>query len=134
MPCGSGSNEKQKHLTQDRCDYCSASSELHIYLADLCDDHQLLEDVSRDPQRTYMALPKVPQFQNYSSALFGSREFLIPMRRPIINSTIITVVVTFLASFFGGLGGYYLSRTKGDYCQNHFHHGRYRTLLASIRR
>jgi glucose/mannose transport system permease protein len=64
-------------------------------------------------QRTYMYLPKVPQFQNYTSALFGSRDFLIPMRRPIINSTIITVVVTLLASFFGGLGGYYLSRTKG---------------------
>jgi glucose/mannose transport system permease protein len=64
-------------------------------------------------QRTYMYLPEVPQFQNYTSALFGSRDFLIPMRRPIINSTIITVVVTLLASFFGGLGGYYLSRTKG---------------------
>lgn len=64
-------------------------------------------------QRTYLALPKVPQFQNYTAALFGSREFLIPMKRPIINSTIITLVVTLLASFFGGLGGYYLSRTKG---------------------
>lgn len=64
-------------------------------------------------QRTYLALPQVPQVQNYSSALFGSRDFLIPMRRPIINSTIITVVVTLLAAFFGGLGGYFLSRTKG---------------------
>jgi len=66
-------------------------------------------------QRTYLALPKVPQFQNYASALFGSRDFLIPMMRPIINSSIITVSVTLLAAFFGGLGGYYLSRTKSSF-------------------
>jgi glucose/mannose transport system permease protein len=63
-------------------------------------------------QRTYLALPKEPQIKNFTSALFGSKEFLIPMARPIINSAIITVSVTFLAVFFGGLGGYYLSRTK----------------------
>ena len=63
-------------------------------------------------QRTYLAFPKQPQFQNYATALFGSKDFLIPMRRPIINSTIITVTVTILAAFFGGLGGYYLSRTR----------------------
>lgn len=66
-------------------------------------------------QRTYLAFPRVPQFQNYLTALFGSREFLIPMQKPIVNSTIITLVVTFLASFFGGLSGYYLSRTKGSF-------------------
>ena len=39
-----------------------------------------------------MAFPiKSPQFQNYTAALFGSRDFLIPMKRPIINSTIITI-------------------------------------------
>lgn len=66
-------------------------------------------------QRTYLALPKSLQFQNYSSALIGSRDFLIPMGRPIINSTIITVTVTLLAAFFGGLGGYYLSRSKSTF-------------------
>jgi glucose/mannose transport system permease protein len=66
-------------------------------------------------QRTYLALPKQPQFKNFSSALFGSKEFLIPMARPILNSAIITVSVTFLAVFFGGLGGYYLSRTKSKF-------------------
>ncbi|OGN89027.1 MAG: hypothetical protein A2Y88_08710 [Chloroflexi bacterium RBG_13_48_10] len=64
-------------------------------------------------QRTYMALPSKLQFKNYADALFGSRDFLIPMARPILNSAIITVTVTILAAFFGGLGGYYLSRTKG---------------------
>jgi glucose/mannose transport system permease protein len=66
-------------------------------------------------QRTYLALPREWQFENYLSALFGSRDFLIPMRNPIINSTIITVAVTALAAFFGGLGGYYLSRTKSTF-------------------
>ena len=66
-------------------------------------------------QRTYLAFPHQLQFQNYQSALFGSRDFLIPMMRPIINSTIITVTVTLLAAFFGGLGGYYLSRAKSTF-------------------
>jgi len=66
-------------------------------------------------QRTYLALPKEPQIKNFTSALFGSKEFLIPMARPIINSAIITVTVTLLAAFFGGLGGYYLSRTRSTF-------------------
>ena len=66
-------------------------------------------------QRTYLALPKSSQFQNYTSALFGSQDFLIPMQRPILNSTIITVAVTILAAFFGGLGGYYLSRSRSTF-------------------
>ncbi len=66
-------------------------------------------------QRTYLALPKDPQFKNYTAALLGSREFLIPMGKPIINSTIITLAVTFLAAFFGGLAGYYLSRSHATF-------------------
>jgi glucose/mannose transport system permease protein len=65
--------------------------------------------------QTYLRFPAVPQWHNYSSALFGSRDFLIPMARPILNSTIITVSVTLLACFFGGLGGYYLSRTVTNF-------------------
>lgn len=68
-------------------------------------------------QRTYLALPKQPQTQNYTSALFGSRDFLIPMRNPIVNSSIISVAVTVLAAFFGGLGGYYLSRSKSPFAR-----------------
>ncbi len=71
-------------------------------------------------QRTFLALPKVPQFQNYTDALFGSRNFLIPMMKPIVNSSIITASVTFLAAFFGGLGGYYLSRNKAKLTQTLF--------------
>lgn len=68
-------------------------------------------------QRTYLAFPSQPQFQNYTTALIGSREFLIPMQRPIINSTIITLTVTALAIFFGGLAGYYLSRNKTSFAR-----------------
>ena len=68
-------------------------------------------------QRTYLALPALPQFKNYASALFGSKDFLIPMQHPIINSTIITVMVTFLAAFFGGLGGYYLARNTTTFAR-----------------
>ncbi|MCJ7533648.1 MAG: carbohydrate ABC transporter permease [Anaerolineales bacterium] len=68
-------------------------------------------------QRTFLAFPKIPQIQNYAIALFGSRDFLIPMRHPIINSTIITTAVTALAAFFGGLGGYYLSRTRSTFAR-----------------
>lgn len=68
-------------------------------------------------QRTYLALPKVPQLQNYATALWGSREFLIPMRLPIINSTIITLAVTAMAIFLGGLGGYYLSRNRTPFAR-----------------
>lgn len=68
-------------------------------------------------QRTFLALPKVPQIQNYRDALFGSKTFLIPMLKPIINSSIITASVTLLAAFFGGLGGYYLSRAKAKFTQ-----------------
>jgi len=32
-------------------------------------------------QRTYLALPKQAQLQNYYNALFGSKEFLIPMMK-----------------------------------------------------
>ena len=68
-------------------------------------------------QRTYLAFPESPQFQNYTTALFGSREFLIPMQKPIINSMIITIAVTALAVFFGGLGGYYLSRNRSTFAR-----------------
>jgi ABC-type glycerol-3-phosphate transport system permease component len=66
-------------------------------------------------QRTYMAFPHQAQIKNYMDALFGSAAFLIPMGKPIVNSSIITVTVTLLACFFGGLGGYYLSRVKSTF-------------------
>jgi glucose/mannose transport system permease protein len=66
-------------------------------------------------QRTFLAFPHQAQIKNYTDALFGSAAFLIPMGKPIVNSSIITVTVTLLACFFGGLGGYYLSRVKSTF-------------------
>jgi len=68
-------------------------------------------------QRTYLAFPALPQIKNYADALFGSKDFLIPMQNPIFNSTIITATVTLLAAFFGGLGGYYLARNTSTFAR-----------------
>ncbi len=68
-------------------------------------------------QRTYLALPHLFQWKNYRDALLGSPSFLIPMGKPIINSSIITAIATLLACFFGSLGGYYLSRVKTAFTQ-----------------
>ena len=86
---------------------------LPIYVM-LTNSLKTLPEITR---RTYLALPASLQFQNYTVALFGSPNFLIPMGKPIINSTIITTTVTLLAAFFGGLGGYYLSRTKTTFAR-----------------
>ncbi len=55
-------------------------------------------------QRTYMAFPRQLQLKNYTDALFGSRDFLIPMARPIINSAIITVTVTLVGCILWRFG------------------------------
>jgi glucose/mannose transport system permease protein len=60
-------------------------------------------------QRIYLALLHYAQIKNYTDALFGGAAFLIPMSKPIVNSSVITVTVTLLACLFGGLGGYYLA-------------------------
>lgn len=53
-----------------------------------------------------------PQFKNYYDVLMGSPYFRSEMLPRLVNSLIISVSVTILAIFFGGLGGYYLSRTR----------------------
>ena len=76
-------------------------------------------------QRTYLALPAVPQFQNYTIALFGSPNFLIPMGKAIVNSTIITVTVTLLAAFFGGSGWLLSEPFQIDLLPDHLRPGRH---------
>jgi glucose/mannose transport system permease protein len=63
-------------------------------------------------QRTYLATPVDPQFKNFPEILLGSDRFRTPMGGALLNSTIISATVTALAAFFGGLSGYYLSRSK----------------------
>jgi glucose/mannose transport system permease protein len=56
-------------------------------------------------QRQYLLPSGNLQFQNYAQA-FGL------VLRALLNSTIIASSVTVLCALFGGLGGYYLSRTR----------------------
>lgn len=56
-------------------------------------------------QRQYLLLSSNLQFKNYAQAF----KLILPS---LLNSTIIAFSVTALCAFFGGLGGYYLSRTR----------------------
>lgn len=56
-------------------------------------------------QRAYLIPSGNLQFQNYVEA------FRL-VRSSLLNSSIISFSVTLLATFFGGLGGYYLSRSR----------------------
>jgi len=58
-----------------------------------------------------------PQFSNYTEVLFGSPRFRSQMIPRLINSSIISFSSTALALFFGGLGGYYLSRTRSTFAR-----------------
>jgi glucose/mannose transport system permease protein len=61
-----------------------------------------------------------PQWQNFTEVLFGSTRFRSEMFSRLINSIIISFSVTLLCALFGGLSGYYLSRTKGLFSQTLF--------------
>ncbi len=56
-------------------------------------------------ERHYLLLSSNLQLKNYAQAF----KLILPS---LINSTIITVSVTALCALIGGLGGYYLSRTR----------------------
>jgi len=56
-------------------------------------------------QRVYLLPSKNLRFQNYVDAF----KLVYPA---LINSSIISFTVTILSAFLGGLGGYYLSRTR----------------------
>ncbi len=59
-------------------------------------------------QRAYLIPTRNLQFQNYAEAF----RLVYPS---LINSSIISFVVTILAAFFGGLSGYYLSRSRSAF-------------------
>ncbi len=68
-----------------------------------------IEEINRG---NYLSLSLSPQFENYREVLFGSPRFRSQMMPRLLNSIIISFSVTFLSLFIGGLGGYYLSRTR----------------------
>src|SRR5690606_11163951 len=56
-------------------------------------------------QRQYLLPSSTLHFENYGEAF----KLITPS---LLNSTIISLSVTALSALFGGLGGYYLARTK----------------------
>jgi glucose/mannose transport system permease protein len=66
-------------------------------------------------QRNYLSITTDPQFKNFVEVLVGSDRLRTPMGPALVNSLIISVTVTALAAFFGGLAGYYLSRSKSRF-------------------
>jgi glucose/mannose transport system permease protein len=68
-----------------------------------------IEEINRG---NYLTPTLNPQFANYAEVLFGSIRFRSNMIPRLGNSAIISVASTALSVFIGGLGGYYLSRTR----------------------
>lgn len=74
-----------------------------------------LKSISEINTGSYLSISGNPQFNNYREVLYGSDQFRSHMMPRLINSMIISFSVTFLSAFFGGLGGYYLSRTRSTF-------------------
>ena len=76
-----------------------------------------LKSIEEVSQGDYLLPTGDPQWSNYKDVLFGSPLFRSEMVPRLINSTIISFSVTLLSAFFGGLGGYYLSRTRTTFAR-----------------
>lgn len=79
-----------------------------------------LKSVEEINSGQYLLPTTTPQWQNFTEVLFGSTRFRSEMFSRLINSIIISFSVTLLCALFGGLSGYYLSRTKGLVSQTLF--------------
>jgi glucose/mannose transport system permease protein len=79
-----------------------------------------LKSVEEINSGQYLLPTTTPQWQNFTEVLFGSTRFRSEMFSRLINSIIISFSVTLLCALFGGLSGYYLSRTKGLFSQTLF--------------
>lgn len=76
-----------------------------------------LKSVAEINRGHYLLPTTTPHWSNFTEVLFGSSRFRSEMIPRLLNSIIIAFSVTFLCVFFGGLSGYYLSRTKGKFVQ-----------------
>jgi len=74
-----------------------------------------LKTIDEINEGSYLLPTGSPQWYNYAEVLFGSDRFRSQMIPRLINSTIISVSVTALSAFIGGLGGYYLSRYRSRF-------------------
>lgn len=76
-----------------------------------------LKSVEEINRGQYLLPTVTPQWSNFVEVLFGSNRFRSEMFSRLLNSVIISFSVTLLCALFGGLGGYYLSRTGSRFAQ-----------------
>jgi glucose/mannose transport system permease protein len=68
-------------------------------------------------QGRYLLPTGSPQWQNFGEVLFGSQRFRSEMFTRLQNSIVISFAVTALCALFGGMSGYYLSRTRSAFAR-----------------
>lgn len=71
-----------------------------------------LKSIEEITKTNYLLPTLNPQWSNYIEVLKGSERFRSQMLPRLFNSMVISFSVTGLSLFLGGLGGYYLSRTR----------------------
>lgn len=71
-----------------------------------------LKSVEEINRGQYLLPTANPQWGNFAEVLFGSNRFRSEMFSRLLNSIIISFSVTLLCALFGGMAGYYLSRTR----------------------
>src|SRR5574342_1317245 len=71
-----------------------------------------LKSIEEINKTNYLLPTLKPQWINYVEVLNGSPRFRSQMLPRLFNSSLISFSVTALSLFLGGLGGYYLSRTR----------------------
>lgn len=76
-----------------------------------------LKSIEEINNTNYLVPSLNPQFSNYVEVLKGSDRFRSEMLPRLWNSTVISFSVTLLSALIGGLGGYYLSRTKSMFAR-----------------
>lgn len=76
-----------------------------------------LKSIEEINETNYLVPSLNPQFGNYAEVLLGSDRFRSEMLPRLWNSTVISFSVTLLSALVGGLGGYYLSRTRSTFAR-----------------
>jgi glucose/mannose transport system permease protein len=79
-----------------------------------------LKSIEEINKTNYLLPTLKPQWVNYTEVLKGSERFRSEMLPRLFNSSLISFSVTALSLLLGGMGGYYLSRTKSIFARTLF--------------